>query len=295
MNISIRDDVLMQVFTSIAEGLNFLNLNCFELHISNDFQSYDLSSNQRIFLDSEEQVLRLKKDLQEQNIQVSSLLTEFDVSMCTVEQSVNWFKEAVNIAQKLSAKVIRVDSLLKQEHLYTFGKKVELFVDIFSALFMELDDSFIEFGIENHGKEGNNPIFLLSVIDGIDDPRFGLTLDFGNFYWRGYPLSEAESILKLLAPYTKHTHIKNIAYPKTAQEIYREAGWEYDTYVCPIFKGDINIESVLAELKKSNYNGALCIEDESLGHFSDPAQKRNILKQDVDFLIEITNDIQFDN
>lgn len=295
MNIAIRDEILLESFSSITEGLKFLNLNHLELHLNNEFQSYPLNSNHKISLKSEETLLSFKKELQEQNIFVAALLTDFDISMHTEEQSIDWLKNAVNIASTLGAKVIRIDSLLQQEHLYTFGGKIELFANIFSELFAEIQDTPINFGIENHGKDGNNPIFLLSVVHTIDDPRFGLTLDFGNFYWRGYPLSETEAILKLLAPYAKHTHIKNIAYPKTAQEIYRETGWEYATYLCPIFKGDVNIEGILPELKKSNYDGVLCIEDESLGHFEDITQKKQILKQDVEFLIEITNDIQFDN
>lgn len=295
MNIAIRDEILLESFSSIAEGLHSLNLNQFELHLTNDFQSYSLNSNHKISLKSEEELLSYKNGLQEQNIFAIALLTDFDISMHTEEQSIGWLKDVVHIASTLGTKVIRIDSLLQQEHLYTFGKKVELFSNIFSELFSEIGDIPIKFGIENHGKEGNNPIFLLSVVHTIDDPRFGLTLDFGNFYWRGYPLSETEAILKLLAPYAKHTHIKNIGYPKTAQEIFRETGWEYETYVCPIFKGDIDIESVSTELKKSNYDGVLCIEDESLGHFEDIDQKRQILKQDVEFLIEITNDIQFNN
>lgn len=295
MNISIRDDILMEAFPSIQEGLKFLNLNNFELHLTDDFQSFELKSNNKICLESEEKLLFLKKELQEQDVYVSALLTGFDLSMHSAEQSVEWFKIVGKIAYKLGARVIRVDSSLQQESLYTFGEKVNLFTDIFSEVFMNLQGYPIEFGLENHGKDGNNPIFLLTIVQNINDPRFGLTLDFGNFYWRGYPLSETEAILKLLAPYAKHTHIKNIAYPKMSQEIYRETGWEYETYVCPIFEGDINIEYILTELKKLNYSNALCIEDESLGQFHDPDQKRKILKRDVEFLIEITNDIQFDN
>ncbi len=294
MNVGIRDDILLECFPSIQEGLSFLNINQLELHLDNDFQIYSLNTNEKISLLQEDLLYSFKKDLQEQNILTPALLTEFDVSMHKIEQSIDWFKKAVNIAQELDAKVIRVDSFLQQEHLYTFGKRLELFADIFLELLAEIGDTPIQFGIENHGKEGNNPIFLLSTIKNINDPRFGLTLDFGNFYWRGYPLSETEAILKLLAPYAKHTHIKNIAYPKTAQEIYRETGWEYDTYVSPIFKGDINIEAVISELKNNNYNGILCIEDESLRHF-DPDQKKEILKQDVEFITEITNDILFEN
>ncbi len=295
MNISVRDEILLQAFPCIEEGLNYLNLKYFELHLDNAFQAYNLNSCTKIHLNSDEQLSVFKETLQQQDYHLSALLTDFDISMFPPEQAVAWFKKALNIANELRVKVIRVDSILQQEHLYTFGEKVELYYEVFSEIFAEEKETTIEFGLENHGEEGNNPIFLLSVVNAINDPRFGLTLDFGNFYWRGYPLSETEAILKLLAPYAKHIHIKNIAYPEHVQEVYREAGWEYETYVCPIFKGDINIELILAELKKSSYKGSLCIEEESLHLFPDPNEKKEVLKQDIEFINEITNDIQFDN
>ncbi|HOV33843.1 MAG TPA: TIM barrel protein [Candidatus Hydrogenedens sp.] len=295
MKIAVRDEILLQAFPCIEEGLNYLNLNYFELHLDNAFQTYNLNSGTKVSLNSDEQLSVFKEGLQERDYHLSALLTDFDISMYPIEQTVAWFKQAINIANELQTKVIRVDSILQQEHLYTFGKKVELYYEVFSEIFAEERGTTIEFGLENHGKEGNNPIFLLSVVNTINDPRFGLTLDFGNFYWRGYPLSETEAILKLLAPYAKYIHIKNIAYPEPVQEVYREAGWEYETYVCPVYKGDINIEVILAELKKCSYKGAICIEDESLHLFSDPNEKKEVLKQDIEFINEITNDIQFDN
>ncbi|HPP59573.1 MAG TPA: sugar phosphate isomerase/epimerase family protein [Candidatus Hydrogenedens sp.] len=295
MYIAIRDSVLLEVFPNVVEGAKYLNINHIEFRLNNNFSVANLESDGEMLLETDEQILLYKEECQKQNLIVSALLTEFDLSMASFEKSVEWFKKAVHIAEALEAKVIRIDSMVQQEHLYTFGKKVELYTNVFSEVIAETDDTEIEFGLENHGREGNNPIFLWAVVKNIDSPRFGLTLDFGNFYWRGYPLSETETILKLLATYTKHTHIKNIAYPKTAQEIYREVGWEYDTYVCPIFQGDINIESVLIELKNADYNNVLCIEDESLHHYSDPEKKKEILQKDAEFLIEIMNDIQFDN
>ncbi len=295
MNIAIRDEVLLQAFPNIEEGLNYLSLNHLELHLDNAFHVYNLNSNAKISLNSDEQLSSFKENLQERGFEVSALLTGWDISMYPVEQTVAWFKQAIYIANVLHAKAIRVDSILQQEHLYSFGKKVELYYEVFSEILAEEKETTVEFGLENHGKEGNNPIFLLSVVKTINDPRFGLTLDFGNFYWRGYPLSETEAILKLLAPYAKYIHIKNIAYPEPVQEVYRETGWEYKTYVCPIYKGDINIELILAELKNCSYKGAICIEEESLHLFPDPNEKKEVLKQDIEFINEITNDIQFDN
>ena len=49
-------------------------------------------------------------------------------------------------------------------------------------------------------------------------------MDTGNFYWRGYPLSEVYGILEVLAPFAKHTHLKGICdLPVTAPD---KASWD---------------------------------------------------------------------
>jgi len=100
-------------------------------------------------------------------------------------------------------------------------------------------------GIENHGFQGNNLAFQLSVYKQVGSKRLGSTLDTGNFYWRGYPLSEVYGILEIMAPYAKHTHLKNIKYPEELREKTREAGWEYEKYVAPLDEGDIDHALVL--------------------------------------------------
>ena len=106
-------------------------------------------------------------------------------------------------------------------------------------------------------------------------------MDTGNFYWRGYPLSEVYGILRILAPYTKHTHLKNIKYPEDQREITREAGWEYGTYVSPLDEGDIDHAKVLELLAEAGYDEDICIEDESLGHCKTPEERIAVLERDV--------------
>ncbi len=294
MNISIRDAVLLNVFPSILDGLRVLNLSVFELYIDNNFCVNSLCSKDKVSFLEEQNIQAYRQELAKNSCEICGLLTEYDLSLHPMEESIEWFTRVVRIAQLLNAKVVRVDSQLQQEALYPFGAKLDLYTEVFSEVLANTEDSGVFIGIENHGKDGNNPIFLMALVKNVHNPRFGFTLDFGNFYWKGYPLSETMAILQLLAANTVHTHIKNIAYPENVREAHRDPGWEYDTYVSPIYKGDIDIERVMVELKQNNYQNSFCIEDESLDKF-DEEEKIEVLKSDISYIQEIINDIKFEN
>jgi sugar phosphate isomerase/epimerase len=111
----------------------------------------------------------------------------------------------------------------------------------------------------------------------------GLTLDTGNFYWFGHPISRVYEIMRQFAYKVKHTHIKNISYPAEIREQQRPIGYEYGKYVCPIPDGDIDHQVVVNILKEAGYAGDLCIEDESLGKFA-PEERRKVLRGDAEYL-----------
>ena len=124
----------------------------------------------------------------------------------------------------------------------------------------------------------------------VGSDRLGSTLDTGNFYWRGYPLSEVYGILRVLAPYSKHTHVKNINYPEDKREMVREAGWEYTTYFSPLDEGDIDIAKVVKMLVDAGYTGDICIEDESIGKCKSPEERVAVLERDVAHIRKIIED-----
>jgi sugar phosphate isomerase/epimerase len=147
-------------------------------------------------------------------------------------------------------------------------------------------DTAVKFGIENHGGTTNRVEFLEKLFAAVGSDRLGLTLDTGNFYWFGYPLSRLYEIYEQFAPRVFHTHVKSIKYPADKQNVQREMGWEYGKYNCPITEGDIDFKRVVAILRKAGYAGDLCIEDESLDKF-DAAKRRDVLAKEVAFLKQI--------
>jgi len=156
----------------------------------------------------------------------------------------------------------------------------ENFIRRIGQVLQQTAGSPVGYGIENHGHISNNPQFLDGVFAAVGDPRLGMTLDTGNFYWYGMPLSELYRTLEHFAPRAKHTHIKNINYPPEMAEQRRPVGYEYGKYCCPLDEGNINIGRVVRILKNAGYRADLCIENEALGKYSED-QRHGVLKRDA--------------
>jgi len=282
MYVSIRDAMVAGgEFSSPAAGLKHLGVAAVEIELRGDFSAFAMDSLERIVLSSNEDAAAYRKRLTGLGIEPCCFLTACDWSEGDREENVRWVARAIELADALGMPSIRIDSAMARERELAFDERVAMFADGLSAALERTAGSKVALGIENHGYQGNNLAFLLNVFQRVDSPRLGSTMDTGNFYWRGYPLSEVYGILKILAPYAKHTHLKNIGYPECVREDIREAGWKYGVYVAPLDKGDIDHAHVVRLLAGAGYAGDICIEDESLGHYGAPEARIAVLERDV--------------
>lgn len=147
------------------------------------------------------------------------------------------------IAQQMGIRAIRIDVVSYKTPPLEFLDGAVAAVKKLMAATEGIDD--VRFGVENHGPCGNDPAFLLPLLDRVGSKRFGVTLDTGNFYWFGHPLSKVYELIETVAPRVVHTHCKNIAYPADQREVRRKMGWEYAKYEAPVDKGDIDFGSSL--------------------------------------------------
>lgn len=221
----------------------------------------------------------LKSRCSEEGLVITSFLmnNRFDERL---DEELEWTRKVVKAADELKVKVIRIDvvsSRTKGEEFFSFAVKVcKQLCDVAQG-------TSVRYGIENHGNTTNDPEFLQRLFDAVDSPCLGLTLDTANFYWYGHPLDELYKIFERFAPKVYHTHCKNIRYPEDKRNVRRPMGWEYDKYTCPIDEGDIDFRTVAAILRKANYRGDLCLEDESLGKYPE-AEQAGILKKEIALL-----------
>jgi len=282
MYVSVRDSMLSEkTFPTIMEGLRHLGVEALELNLARDFSVRSLDTKETLFLRTNEEAQAFRKHADELGVKICAVLTACDFSAGDMDSNVAWIARAIEIADLLGASAVRIDSAMSKERELDFETRVKIFAEGLSGALRRTANSKVTLGIENHGFQGNNLAFLLNVYRQVGSDRLGSTLDTGNFYWRGYPLSEVYGILRVLAPYTKHTHVKNINYPADQREVTREAGWEYVKYFCPLDEGDIDVGKVVGILAAAGYKGDVCVEDESIEKCKTAEERIAVLERDV--------------
>ncbi len=200
------------------------------------------------------------------------------------EEELDLVARTSRTAAELGVPAIRLDVVPRK--IKDRDEFLRFAVDIARKILDATKDLPVRFGVENHGGTTNRPEFLRAMFDAVGDKRFGLTLDTGNFYWFGHPLSKLYDIYAEFAPWACHTHCKSIRYPEAEREKQRAMGWEYEKYFCPIDEGDIDFGRVARILRQADYRGDLCIENESL-HKVPKEQHRDILRREADLLRKI--------
>jgi sugar phosphate isomerase/epimerase len=282
MYVSIRDATILHAgYPSIKAGLAALDLSAIEADFTREVTLPSITDPKQPFsVKTDAEVDAYAKHLKENGVKISAFLLANNLNAADLDAEHAWMERAVRVAHRLGVPAVRIDSAMSGQQELPFDERVAKFVAGIKRLIDATEDAPVDLGIENHGYQGNDPNFLHGVFDGVGSPRIGMTLDTGNFYWRGHPMSKTLKTIEEFAKLAKHTHVKNINYPEETRDQQREMGWEYGRYVSPIYQGDIDHKKVVGFLRAAGYDRDLCIEDESLGKFSE-AERKDILKKDA--------------
>jgi sugar phosphate isomerase/epimerase len=278
-------------YGSIAEGLRALEVTSVEMTYDRDGTVRSLTEGaERVDLGSDEGRRRLAAERERAGVQISALMLANNFNAPDRDAEIAWVCAAIRAAEALGVAGLRIDSIMKGEAELTLDQRVERTVDCLRRILQETASSPVEMGIENHGRCGNDPTFLERTLNDVHSPRFGLTLDVGNLYWYGHPLSELYRLYERFAPHVKHTHVKNIAYPAEIREQQREIGYKYGQYSAPLAEGDIDFRRAFQILRQGGYDDDVTIEDESIGRL--PTEERHaVLRRDADHLRAVLNSL----
>lgn len=196
------------------------------------------------------------------------------------EAEVEWCGRVARVARSLGVPAVRIDVVPRKMPKPEFLK---LAVEALRKVMAAVGPAGVRLAIENHGAVTNDPEFLAALFEGVGSDQLGLTLDTGNFYWYGHPLSKLYDIFEQFAPRAFHTHFKGINYPEADRERQRPMGWKYHEHQCPIYRADVDFARVTALLDKAGYQGALCVENEALGPLG-PEEAVKTLTREIELL-----------
>jgi sugar phosphate isomerase/epimerase len=288
MKVAIRDEcVPVAPGKTFYDSLRELEINCIEVDVQVDGTTRYIrnASGKPCSIKDSEGVRELKIVLDSQRIGACALLLTTDFSSEDADQHVEYSVKAVRAARELNCPAVRIDTATRNDKI-TPEQSRDLFIKRIRQVLDRTKDSGVDLGIENHGRISNDPAYLDGVFAAVEDSRLGMTLDTGNFYWYGHPLADLYKLLERFAPKTKHTHVKNINYPKELAETKRQVGYEYGKYCSPLDEGNIQMKKVVDILKNASYQRGVCIENEALGKYPE-AERINILRRDADALRKV--------
>ena len=282
--VSVRDHMVAQAAGSIPffEALGQIGVGAIELQIDPDLSTPHVRQpdGSSFHLIDDKGIGALRDVLGSEEVRVSAMLLMTDFSAAQPLDQWDWTRQAVRIAAAIGTPAVRVDPLTRNKELSRDVVR-DNFIDGIGKVLRLCEKWPVDLGIENHGPFGNDPVFLDEIFAAIDDPRLGMTLDTGNFYWWGVPLDELYGLIRRYAPRAKHTHIKNINYPPELANHRRPIGLDYGKYCCSLDEGTIDLRRAIAILREAGYQRDLCIENESLGKA--PAEKRlELLRRDAE-------------
>ena len=257
-----------------------LGAECTEVNVGMNLACLSLFHPRRKYtLATDDGIRALKDDLAGSGCRISAFLMANRLDE-QLELELEWTRKLVRAAQALGVETIRIDVVPRKLPGAQF---LPFAISACKQMCQIAEGTPIRYGVENHGHITNDPQFLEKLFDGVGSPKLGLTLDCANFYWWGLPVNDLYPVYKKFAPRVVHTHCKSIRYPDDKKNVRREMGWEYGKYNCPIYEGDIDFKRVVQILRRANYQGDLCVEDESLAKVPAPEQA-GVLKKEIAML-----------
>ncbi|MCC7351228.1 MAG: sugar phosphate isomerase/epimerase [Phycisphaerales bacterium] len=285
MKIAVRDEMVpVAPGKTIYHSLRELGIDSIEIDVKLDGTTPHVknASGNACSIKDAKGVQELTVMLGSERMRACALLLSTDFSSNDADKHVECSVKAVHAAKELGCPVVRIDTATRNEKI-TKEQSLDLFIRHIRQVLDQTKETGVDLGIENHGTISNDPKYLEAVFAAVGDERLGMTLDTGNFYWYGHPLEDLYKLLERFAPKARHTHVKNINYPKEMAETKRTIGYEYGKYCSPLDEGNISMKRVVEIFKMAGYTRDLCIENEALGKYPE-GERLNILRRDVEAL-----------
>lgn len=208
MEVAVRDGSIYEAgFSSGAEGLRFLEIPTVEVAIDKAGTVRSLADGGARNLTAADELGRFGSEMREHGLRVCAFLCSQNFNAEDRDAHLAWVIQAVNAADALGVSALRIDSAMSGQAELPLDERIRIFAEAVTEVLRATPESNVALGIENHGRQGNDPQWMRGVIQRVGSPRLGLTLDVGNWYWYGHPLSRVYEIYQEFGPLVKATQI----------------------------------------------------------------------------------------
>jgi len=162
-------------------------------------------------------------------------------------QAVEHCMAQIDLTELYGAKIARIFSGGRIPEGKTKGECIDAVVEALKPCTEYAEKRGIKLAVESHGKFGNDLEAMVTILDEINSPMLGVTLDTANFKSNGVDPVEAIDVLK---DRIFHTHLKDILFTENGRQ------------GAAVGEGSLDFRAILKKLKEVGYKGKYCIEYE---------------------------------
>lgn len=200
----------------------------------------------------------------------------------TNEKEIDSMMGHIQHAKAIGADVMRVVGSSLMFRFEPHEPQLEKLASIFKTAVIEAESHGIKLAIENHIDYNSDEI--LSLLQEVDSPHFGVNFDSGNFL---RVLDDPVKAMEKLAPYVMATHIKDML-PVKGLSVDE---WYFFSCV-PTGKGLIDNQRIAQLLVDHDYDGFFAVETDTL-HPDYAFKELEVAAQSVQALKTISNNCRY--
>jgi sugar phosphate isomerase/epimerase len=174
VEVAVRDGSIYQAgFGTAAEGARFIGVSAVEVAIDRDGGVRSLTSDRTLDLTTDTGLDGFRRELAETGLRVCAFLCAQDFNAPDPQPHVRWVVQGVRAAEAVGAPALRIDSAMTGQAELPLEDRVRIFADAVTEVLRATPGSEVALGIENHGRQGNDPEWMRGVIRPSEAPAWG--------------------------------------------------------------------------------------------------------------------------
>ena len=202
---------------------------------------------------AETRVRDLGRLLSDQGMRLSALSAGNNFIQATdedLERQVERLKRVCLLARLAGTSMLRIDGGNPPKNGVAGQDYLEPIVRGLKAIRPFIESEGFVLALDNHGLVTNDADAQVRIFEEVGSKNIGANLDTMNYRWFGHPLETVQRFYRVIAPYVRHTHMKDghgarPAYVGTA-----------------LGEGELNLQAAVDALRSVNYDGPWLVEYE---------------------------------
>ncbi len=232
-------DMTLDQFLDYARDQGFSHVELFIRHIWNEQENTT-------------RIDEVRSALESRGLKLGALsaLNDFIVlDSQAVEAQVNRMGRVVEIAKEMGVNVLRTEGGSPKQEVPE-EKWVDAMAECLKRCREFIEPAGVHLAVDNHGIVTNDADLQIDLLERVDSPFVGASLDTMNYRWMGHDLETIRGYYKKIAPYTRYTHFKD---GRGARKEYRGMA---------LGEGEIELDYAFECLREAGYSGVWSVEYE---------------------------------